>query len=91
MEEAEILKRERGNSERRWSSRRRSCATPRVRVVDDQSQDCGQDAVPAAVVTVIVMNALYGVLGSSHLSTIPDLPYGYIRYITQLICLDLIL
>ena len=58
-----ILKEREGSLERRWSSRRRSCATPRVGVVDDLSQDCGQDAVPATLVTVIVMNALYGVLG----------------------------
>ena len=83
MEEAEILKRESGNSERRWSSRRRSCATPRVGVVDDQSQDCGQDAVPGTPVTVIVMNALYGVLGllSSIYYSRPALRH-YLRYIT---------
>ena len=83
MEEAEILKTERGNLERRWSSRRRSCATPRVGVVDDQSQDCGQDAVPATLVTVIVMNALYEVLGllSSIYYSRPALRH-YLRYIT---------
>ena len=58
-----ILKEREESLERRRSSRRRSCATPRVGVVEDLSQDCGQDAVPATLVTVIVMNALYGVLG----------------------------
>ena len=60
-----ILKEREESLERRRSSRRRSCATPRVGVgvVDDQSQDCGQDAVPGSPVIVIVMNALYGVLG----------------------------
>ena len=69
-------------SERRWWSRRK-----KLRYTQGWSRGwlfsrlC-RDDVPVAVITVIVINALYGVLGSSHLSTIPDLPYGYIRYIT---------
>ena len=51
--------------------------------MDDQSQDCGQDAVPGTPVTVIVMNALYGVLGllSSVYYYRPALRH-YLRYIT---------
>ena len=50
--------------------------------MDDQSQDCGQDAVPATLVTVIVMNALYEVLGllSSIYYSRPALRH-YLRYI----------